>query len=420
MSTLESLGDASRRIGSRAVKAVGIVREGGTRALAQRVVRLAYHRLDAGMLAEPLLADDIADSTRLDLRVPAQRPRRPGPLTIGWVLTPPSAGSGGHTTLFRMVEAVESAGHRCVLFLYDRYGGQVREHERVIREWWPGMRARVADAREGITGVDAAVASSWDTAHVLARRGTEPMRRLYFIQDFEPYFYARGSMYALAEDTYRFGFRTIALGDMVGDLLRSEVGLEPDVVEFGCDTSVYRVLPGAERTGVVLYARPGVPRRGFWLARLALDQFHARHPDVDIHLYGAEVGGLAFPATQHGRLTPEQLNELYNSCVAGIAMSFTNISLVAEEMLAAGVVPVVNDSVHSRADLRNGQVAWAPPTPGGIADALSAVVSRPDRAGLAAAASASVRPFGWTRTAADVVDLIEDEVFGASDAPGGA
>ncbi|MET1044802.1 MAG: glycosyltransferase family 1 protein [Microbacteriaceae bacterium] len=399
-------------LGSKVVKAVGIVRNDGPRALAQRLTRYAYGRLDAASLDEPLFDDDIPDSTTLNLALPERRPPRSQPLRIGWVMAPPRAGSGGHTTLFRMVEAVERAGHRCELFLYDRYGGDARGHERVIRDWWPNIRAGVHDASAGISGVDACVASSWDSAHVLARRGTSPMRRLYFVQDFEPYFYARGSMYSLAEDSYRFGFRTIALGEMVAQLLRSEVGISPDVTEFGCDTSVYRPLPDRVRSGVVLYARPDVPRRGFWLARLALKQFHERHPDVDIHLYGSEVNGLPFPATQHGRLAPAELNELYNSSIAGLAMSFTNISLVAEEMLAAGTIPVVNDSVHSRADLVNDHVAWANPTPHGIAAALSTVVTRADRNVAAHAASESVRQFGWSRAQADTVRILEDEVYG--------
>jgi len=400
------------RLGDAISKSMRLLRDDGPRALAQRVARYAYTRLDAGALDESLFDSDIADSTKLDLKFPDVRPLRAEPLTIGWVTVPPSAGSGGHTTLFRMIEAVERAGHKCELFLYDRYGGDMSAHEKVIRDWWPNVRAGVRDAADGIVGVNAAVASSWDTAHILARRGTSPMRRLYFIQDFEPFFYARGSMYSLAEDTYRFGFRSIALGEMVADLLRTEVGVSPDVTEFGCDTSVYRLLPDRKRAAVVLYAKPDVPRRGFWLARLALQQFHEKHPEIEIHLYGAVVKGLSFPAVQHGRLAPIELNELYNRSIAGLAMSFTNISLVAEEMLAAGVTPVVNDSQNSRADLVNDHVLWAVPTPNGIADALSAAVTRAEATEVAHRASASVRQFGWTRAQADVIRIIEDEVYG--------
>jgi len=397
----------------RSAKALRVLKDDGVLGFAQRLARYAYTSLGAAMLTEPLCDGDIADSAQLDLAVPSTYQDRSKRLTVGWVIIPPSAGSGGHTTLFRMVEAVERAGHRCVLFLYDRYGGDASHFEATIRQWWPDVRAEVRDVHGGIGGVDAVIASSWDTAHVIARYGRHPMRRLYFIQDYEPYFYARGSMYSLAEDTYRFGFRSIALGEMVADLLRSEIGIAPDVTEFGCDTSVYKMTNHGERTGVVVYARPEVPRRGYWLARLALEEFHRMHPDIQIHVYGTKVKGLSFPATQHGRLTPAELNDLYNQSIAGFAMSFTNISLVAEEMLAAGVIPVVNDSRYSRADLANPHVAWAAPTPHGLAKALSAAVSRPDREENARAAAGSVRSFGWTKAQADVVRIVEEEAYGA-------
>jgi O-antigen biosynthesis protein len=405
-------------LGRGLARAGRIARDEGVDALAQRVARQAYERLGAASLLEALLDEDVADSTRLDLPVPEARPTRGQPLRIGWVTTPPSAGSGGHTTLFRMVEAAERAGHECRLYLYDRYGGDIRDHERVVRAWWPNLRASVHDPREGIADLDAVVATAWDSAHVIATRGSGPMRRLYFIQDYEPFFYGRGAMYALAEDTYRFGFRCIALGAMVAGLLRSEIGLEPDVTQYGCDTSIYhRIDDGRVRRGVVVFARPEVPRRGFWLARLALERFHAAHPDVDIHLYGARVSGLSFPAIQHGKLTPAQLNELYNSCVAGLTLSFTNISLVAEEMLAAGVIPVANDSALARADLANDHVRWALPTPESLAEALGAAVTDPDREAASQAAAESVHSVGWSRAQADVLRIIEDEVYGAPDEP---
>lgn len=390
---------------------LGVLRRHGPAEAWRRAVRRAARRLDAGE-AFPLDDADVADSAELRLPLPAARPAHGTPLAIGWVITPPGAGSGGHTTLFRMVEAAEAAGHRCVLFLADRHGGDPRAQERTLRAWWPRVRAEVRSAADGIAGVDAAVASSWETAHVLAARGTAPMRRLYFVQDYEPWFHPRGAAYALAEDTYRFGFRCIALGEAVASALRHEIGIAPDVTSFGCDTDVYRPLPGVRRDGVVAYARPGVARRGWELARLALARFHALRPDVPIHLYGDRVAGVPFPAVQHGRLAPADLNALYARCVAGVALSFTNISLVAEEMIAAGVVPVVGDTPHARADLPGPAAAWARPTPAGIAAALAAAVDRPDRDAHAARIAATARS-GWSRAQGDVVRILEDEVWGA-------
>ncbi|HYI33577.1 MAG TPA: glycosyltransferase family 1 protein [Glaciibacter sp.] len=313
-----------------------------------------------------------------------------------------------------MVRELEKQGHECTIILYDRHGGDVRRHAEVIRRHWPALRSRIVDSATGFTDVDACVASGWQTAHVLAR-GSQgvPFRRLYFIQDFEPFFFPRGSLYALASDSYRFGFRSIALGHMVNRLLSDEVGVTTDLVEFGCDTDVYSLTNTGSRSGVVFYEKPGNDRRGFILARLALEEFHRAHPEHVIHLYGGAGSQWSIPVVRHGRLEPAQLNDLYNQGVAGVAMSFTNISLVAEEMLAAGTIPVVNDSESARADLAHPDVVWAAPTPGGIADALAQTVSFPAMAERAQRAASRVRQ-GWDATARQVAAIILDEVHGGN------
>jgi hypothetical protein len=386
------------------------LRRAGVGGLAQRVAARAYRATDAQSLRFQLDPADIVGAVPDALPAPDATPSD-RPLVVGWVTSPPAAGSGGHTTLFRMVEGLEARGHRCVVFLYDRHGLDIAQRTAELRHGWPAVRAEVRDARAGISGVDAVVASSWESAHIVLSRGVGPAHRLYFVQDYEPYFYPRGSEYELAAMTYRFPFRRIALGEMVAGCLRSELGQDSDVVPFGCDTRTYR-LPETEapRSGVVLYAKPDVGRRGYLLARLALERFHRAHPDQEIHVYGSRPADLPFPVTFHGRLTPVELNELYGRVAAGLAMSFTNISLVAEEMLAAGAVPVVNDSPLARADLPNPYVRWAEPTPAGIAAQVAAAVEEPDVAAHAAKAAASVIGRSWAPTQESVARLVEDEV----------
>jgi len=381
---------------------VSRLRKFGVADLSRRVVRRLYNRLDVESLGFPLFAEDIADSTRMSPWVIPTVAE--GPITVGWVASAPSAGSGGHTTLFRMVAGVEERGHRCILFLYDRHTGDLARHEAVVRENWPGMKAEIRMATDGIDGADAYVASSWESAHVLASRAHGPGARHYFIQDFEPYFAPRGSLYALAEDSYRLGFGNIALGDMVANELAVR-GIESTVAPFGCDTDVYSRSNDGARSGVVFYTKPAVDRRGYLLGKAALEEFHVRHPEQPIHLYGDPVEEWSIPTTRHERLSPARLNELYNGAVAGLAMSFTNISLVAEELLAAGAIPVINDSPLSRADLPNAYAEWGAPTAGGIADALCRVVEREDMLKRSQAAAESVR-HGWGEAQQIVADTI--------------
>jgi O-antigen biosynthesis protein len=331
------------------------------------------------------------------------------PLTIAWVCTPPGPGSGGHTTMFRLVAAFEQAGHRCILYLQDNHGWSVQQHERVIRSWWPWMKADVRDAATGIDDAHAIFATAWETAYpVLA----SPARglRFYLVQDFEPFFYPAGSESLLAEATYRFGFHGVTAGRWLADLLRDDYGMPADHFDFGRDLT-YKLdpsIPEAERTGVCFYCKPDTPRRAYGLAVLALELFAERHPEVEIHFYGVEVKQLPFTAINHGLQTPEQLNELYNRCVAGLVLSATNVSLVPHEMLAAGCIPVVNDAKQNRVVLDNDHVSYANPTPFELADALSRLVeAQPsDRAHTAAIAAASVSDASWGDAGATVVEAV--------------
>lgn len=345
-------------------------------------------------------------------RLPPPLPSRAGePLEIAWNCVPPGEGAGGFTTMFRLASSLEQAGHRCIVYLHDRHCWSRRQHEETIRTWWPSLRAEIRDAADGIRDAHAIFATSWETAYPVL---TSPARgtRFYLVQDFEPSFYAAGSEALLAEATYRFGFHGVTPGRWLAEMLAREYGMGADHFDFGSDLDRYRLDDDAKRTGVCLYARPSTPRRAFELAVAALDLFAERHPETDIHLYGESVGRLPFAATDHGLLTPDQLSDLYNCCVAGLALSATNTSLVPFEMLAAGCIPVVNDAEHNRIVLDNDEVGYAPATPFDLANALSALVEKPapERRAAAEAAAASMQGKSWGDSGVKVERIIRDVV----------
>jgi O-antigen biosynthesis protein len=335
------------------------------------------------------------------------------PLTVAWVCEPTSGReSGGHTTMFRQVEALERAGHRCVVYCTNRHGWTIEQHEATIRGWWPSLRAEVRDAAK-IEDAHAIVATSWPTAYTVlgsVARGA----RFYLVQDYEPWFYPAGSEALLAEATYRFGFHGITAGRWLAEMLKREFGMSADHFDFGCDLGRYAVRPGSDRTGVCYYARFTKPRRAFELGVVALELFARRHPKAEIHLFGDVPSRLPFRATNHGSLSPEGLDAVYNRCVAGLVLSATNVSLVPHEMLASGCLPVVNDAAHNRIVLDNSEVVYAPATPFGLAAALSGLVGRPQAARDAAAqaAAASVSGRSWEHAGRQVESAIRRVVSG--------
>ena len=147
----------------------------------------------------PIARDDLERAAEIAANgwtLPAPLEAMPGePLTIAWVCAPPGPGSGGHTTMFRLVSALEQAGHRCILYLQDEHGWALEQHEAVIRSWWPWVKAEVRDLAAGIEDAHAIFATAWETAYpVLASpaRGT----RFYLVQDFEPYVLSGGERVA--------------------------------------------------------------------------------------------------------------------------------------------------------------------------------------------------------------------------------
>lgn len=350
-----------------------------------------------------------AEITSAGWTLPSPLAPRPGqPLTVAWVCRPVSDGvSGGHTTMFRLLSALEQAGHTCIIYLDDRHGWSLEQHRRTIRSSWPWVQAEVRDVADGIEDADAIFATAWETAYVVL---ASPARgvRFYLVQDFEPSFYPAGSDALLAEATYRFGFHGVTAGRWLAQVLARDYGMAADPFDFGRGTEYVLDGAGEARTGVCFFSRPDTPRRAFELGIAALELFAARHPGIDLHLFGEPAGPLGFAATDHGTLPPERLNRLFNRCIAGLVLSATNVSLAPHDMLASGCIPVVNDAEHNRIVLDNDHVAYAPATPFHLADALSALVDRPraELAATAASAAASVDGRSWDDAGAAVERIV--------------
>lgn len=396
----------------RATQARRLLAAEGWGGVCARLLRRTAQRIaPAGAGRLPVSREDLLRAGEIaaeGLRLPPPLPHSPGqPLQVAWICAPPGAGAGGFTTISRLIAGLEAAGHRCVLYLHDRHGWSLARHRQTIRQWWPTVQADVRDASQGIADAHAIFATSWETAYP-ALSSPARGRRMYLVQDHEPSFHPAGSESLLAQATYRFGFHGVTAGRWLAQTLRSEYGMRADWFDFGCELDLYSVDPLARRTGVCLYSRPSTPRRAFELAVAALEIFSGRHPDVDVHLFGEPAHRLPFAAEDHGLLSPQQLNDLYNRCAAGLVLSATNVSLVPYEMLASGCIPVVNDALHNRRVLDNEHVRYAPATPWALASALGELVRREPAAGRAAAdaAAASVRHASWAQAASRVERIV--------------
>lgn len=343
-----------------------------------------------------------------------------GPVTIAWIMSPPSANSGGHQNLLRFIDFAEKAGHRCKIYFYTNTPVVVnaKDMRRMMRDSgnYPDIKATMEmyDRDAGVDpSVQAIFATGWETAYP-SFLDKSTAKRFYFVQDYEPAFYPDGSESILAENTYRFGFHAITAGGWLSHKLHTEFGMPADHFDFAAESSNYYVTNTGRRNEIFFYARPVTPRRGFELSVMALEEFARKRPEITINLAGYDVSrwSLSFPHNNLAELDLSQLNEIYNRCAAGLVISATNMSLLPLELMAAGVAPVVNDAPNNRLVSDNPYIEYVVSSPGAIANRLIEVVDRADAPDRAVAMSASLTDVTWERSGEQFVKAFERAMRG--------
>lgn len=329
-------------------------------------------------------------------------------------MPPPGKGSGGHHNIFRFIKYLENAGHTCRIYITTQGGkGKISEVRALMGSSYPEVKAQMTWIEDGdeIQDSDGIFSTSWQTAYT-SFNSKASGKRFYFVQDFEPLFYPMGSRYVLAENTYRFGFFGVTAGGWLAKKLKDEYGMTTASFDFGADKTLYPFKNTKPRKEIFCYVRPYTERRGFELSIMALELFHAKHPDYTINLAGWDVSeySIPFPYNNLKTLELDQLSDLYNSCAAGLVISLTNMSLLPLELLSCGVIPVVNDGPNNRLVSDNEFIHYCPLSPPAIADALSRVIETENLEQLAKQAANSVSASSWEDSGKRFVNIIEEEV----------
>jgi glycosyltransferase involved in cell wall biosynthesis len=220
-----------------------------------------------------------------------------------------------------------------------------------MRDHFGPIEADVVIGTDAIGPAVYTFATTWRTAYIVRAFG-DTRFKCYFVQDFEPFFYAHGSEYVFAENTYRFGFVGVTAGGWLAERLRTDYGMRTFPLGFSYDKALYagdNPLPKMnERPRVFFYARPPTPRRGFDLGILVLAEVVKRHPEVEIVMAGWELSAYSIPFryVNMGALSLETLPDLFRSCDIALVLSYSNVSLLPLELMACGCSVVSNKGDH--------------------------------------------------------------------------
>ncbi len=286
----------------------------------------------------------------------------------------------------------------------------------------------IAEYDEQLSAVpeaDAAIATLWTTAYQVATR-SRTHRNFYLVQDFEPMFYPAGTLYALAEESYRLGLYGICNTENLARIYRSYGGkawhFTPAV-----DASVFHArgrvdrTPGAPVT-LFVYARPGHWRNCWELALPALNELKERLGDrIRIVTAGswAETG-TGLPAMTHlGLLDYAETGELYRHCDMGLVLTVSeHPSYLPLELMACGAPVVAFDNPAGGWLLRDGaNCLLAPRTVDGLVDRLETMaVDLMLRGRLAdqALADIAARHSDWDAALRGLHDYLSDPEGAAS------
>lgn len=255
---------------------------------------------------------------------------------------------GGQTSVLRLGTQLAKLGYDVI---YAVYKEQSKEEMRLCaKSNLDGFRGRLCTCDKlAALRTDVVVATSYDTVSFAKRFHAY---RMYFVQDYEPYFYPFGELFFLAKKTYEQGLHMVSLGNWNKEMIERECHpVSPiDVIDFPYESSeypekrrdfssyrgrksytiaVYLKFYGKRLPTVIPYLLTGVKERfqreGIRLELLYFGEAKSFHPQGGENL---------------GMLTKEELRALYERADLGMVASLSNISLVPYEMLASGL-PVI-------------------------------------------------------------------------------
>lgn len=254
--------------------------------------------------------------------------------------------SGGITSILRLGTYLSKFGFDISYIDFNNNDlEKLKKNARSNLQNYQGTVLKIVDTKE--SDYDAVVATNWLSVYYLNNFNAY---KLYFVQDFEPYFFKLNERYLLAKLSYELGAHIVSLGRWNLDQITKNCLIDSriDYIDFPYEPSEYA------ETIVRKYSEYGKKSKIKIAAYMKEDgkriptiiQNILKNSKKELEKYGIELEVVFFGLNPHyavsvgqnlGKLNKDELRKLYGSCDFGMVASMTNISLVPYEMLAAGL-----------------------------------------------------------------------------------
>lgn len=259
--------------------------------------------------------------------------------------------AGGHTSILRLGTCLAEKGYDvCYVSFHNQ---DKMKMEKVAHDNLPSVKGRFCQCSEGLhCEYDVCIATSWESVYWAKRLSGYKM---YFVQDFEPYFFKLSERYLLALKTYELGFHIVSLGNWNTRQIEKNCTLAGKIesIDFPYEPSEYKAAPRdfslyahKQKVSIAVYTKEEgkrIPNMLQGILLKASEELKRHGITLDIKFFGLKNNHRVTIGTNCGKLNKTELAELYKNSDFGMVASMTNISLVPYEMIAVGL-PVIEFS----------------------------------------------------------------------------
>lgn len=267
--------------------------------------------------------------------------------TITFVIPGMPAYSGGHTSILRLGSELSKNGY---IVRYTSFTPQsIEEMKKNATINLENYQGEFIKYTENNMKSDVVIATSWDSVYFARKMSGYKM---YFVQDYEPYFHLYGECYLMAKKTYELGFHIVSLGQWNKHMIEKECNTNSiiDYITFpyeggeyydkGRDFDIYKEK---KEFKIAVYVKDTGKRAPYliqYLLKRLKEDFEKEGLKLNINYFGESTDFKCDAGENLGKLGKKELLELYSSSDFGMVGSLTNISLVPYEMLATGL-PII-------------------------------------------------------------------------------
>lgn len=275
--------------------------------------------------------------------------------TVVFIITRMVRFHGGQTSILHLGTELVKLGYKVA---YLSYKQQSREEMEICAKAnlgnyqgkvYPMKTFRAAINAGKCSEPDIVVATSWDTVS-FAKKFTSSYK-MYFVQDYEPYFYKFGEEFLMAKSTYEQGLHMVSLGEWNKMMIEKECGADEtrrlDVVPFPYEKQEYPRLKreytnyiDKKKIKIAVYMKyygKRLPNLIPYMLKNTAAKFEKDGIEMEVVYFGEAKTFKSEGGKNLGQLNKEEMLTLYRECDFGMVASMSNISLVPYEMHSAGL-----------------------------------------------------------------------------------